>query len=74
MSLHSQKSVVLTPYQGNFSLQQRPLQKTTINQNAEWNPDPADTYTEQLMYFKSQGSHCKAEQKAYKSLRTGSLL
>ena len=29
------KSVILIPLQGNFSLQQRPLQKTTTNQNIE---------------------------------------
>jgi hypothetical protein len=33
--VHRQVTILHTPHQGNFSLQQRPLQKATTNQNAE---------------------------------------
>lgn len=42
----SSLSVVYTPYQGNFSRQQRPLQKTITNPSAElWSPVPRHAST-----------------------------
>ena len=44
LSLYAQKTVAITPHQGNFSLQQRSMKNTITNQKAElWIPVPVDT-------------------------------
>lgn len=48
LSLYPQINVVLVSHQGNFFLQQRPLQSTS-NQNAQsQSPVPVDTFTKQF--------------------------
>jgi hypothetical protein len=58
-SKSSDVSVVLTPHQENFSLYQRPVQKTITNQGAElWSSAPTDTSPIQFLRLRLR-DHCR---------------